>query len=469
MEHNTSLAATIELSLASPLFQGLGPDAQAILGVVAFYPQGVNENNIDWLFPTVPNRTNIFDTFCILSLTYRSGGFATMLAPLRDHLCPKDPTSSSLLCTTRECYFTRMSVTLNPNEPNFVETQWIASEDTNVEHLLDVFTTIDPGLADVWGVCTYFMRHLNWHKKRLVVLKAKIEGLPDDHSSKPECLFELSQLSGSVGNQAERKRLLTCALKLERERGRDHQVAQILRRIANANIEMGLPKEGIQLVKEALEIGERLGDPVIEAGCLVELALWLRNDSQFDAAEEAASRAISLYPEKGEEYRVCGSHQILGVIYSWKGDTKKAIHHYEVALGIASPFGWDAALFWVHSLLADLFCDEDRFDEANTHMERAKSHTANSVYNSSLAMMIQARVWYEQDRLEEARSEALCAADVFEKLGAAKEVERCRTLLRNIQEELDTVVSSGRSESNCELIQKMLLSVCINHYGKSCV
>jgi hypothetical protein len=133
-----------------------------------------------------------------------------------------------------------------------------------------------------------------------------------------------------------------------------------------------------------------------------------------------------------------------------------------VALGIASPFGWHEPLFLVHSLLADLFCDEDRFDEANTHIERAKSHTANSVYNSSLAMLIQARVWYNQHRLEEAKSEALCAADVFEKLGAAKGVERCRELAQDIQEELDTAVSSGQSESNCELIQKMLLSVCIN-------
>jgi hypothetical protein len=231
-EHNMSLAATIELSLASPLFQELGPDARAVLGVVAFFPQGVDENNVDWLFPMIPNRTSIFDKFCILSLTYRSNGFVTMLAPLRDHLCPKDPTSSSLLCTTKECYFTRMSVTLNPNEPDFVKTQWITLEDVNIEHLLDVFTTIDASSDSVWRACAHFMRHLLWHKRRLITLKAKIEGLPDDHSSKPECLFELSRLFDSVGNQVERKRLLTCALKLERERGSDRQVARILRHLA---------------------------------------------------------------------------------------------------------------------------------------------------------------------------------------------------------------------------------------------
>jgi tetratricopeptide (TPR) repeat protein len=449
-ERNMSLAATIELSLASPLFQELGPDARALLGVVAFYPQGVNEDNVDWLFPTISNRTDIFDKFCILSLTYRSDGFVTMLAPLRDHLRPKDPTSSSLLCTTKEYYFTRMSVTLNPNEPNFVKTQWITSEDVNIEHLLDVFTTIDASSDSVWRACVHFMQHLLWHKQRLITLKARIEGLPDDHSSKPECLFELSRTFFSVGNKAERKRLLTCALQLERERGSDCQVARILRHLAGTNRQMGILKEGITLAKEALEIGERLGDPVVEARCLAELAWLLCDDRQLDAAEEAASRAIDLYPEKGEEYRVCGSHRILGRIYQQKGEIEKAIHHLEVALGIASPFDWHVELTFIHCLLADLFCEEGRFDDAQTHIECAKPHTATSAHSLGHVVMLQAFIWYKQKRLEEARSEARRAADIFEKLGIARDMKECGRLLEDIQKELDTMVASGQSESNCE-------------------
>ena len=178
-----------------------------------------------------------------------------------------------------------MAVTLNPNEPDIVKTRWIVSEDVNVEHLLDVFTTVDANSDSVWRACAYFMRHLYWHKNRLVILKSKFEGLPDDHSSKPDCLFELSRLFDSVGIQTERKRLLTCALNLERERGSDRQVARILRHLANTNGLMGLLEEGIRVAKEAMEIGARLGDTVLQARCLVSLAWLLRRGNQLDNAE----------------------------------------------------------------------------------------------------------------------------------------------------------------------------------------
>jgi len=182
------------------MFRELGPDAQGLLGVIAFFPQGVNKGNIYWLFPTISDGPNMFDTFCVLSLTYRSNGFITMLALLRDHLCPKDLKSFPLLDTTKECYFSRLSTEVDPDKLGFEESRWITSEDVNIEHLLDVFTSVDGSSQNVWNACTDFMNSLYWHKPRLVVLGPEIEALPDDHPSKARCLRDLSRLFRPVGN-----------------------------------------------------------------------------------------------------------------------------------------------------------------------------------------------------------------------------------------------------------------------------
>ena len=124
------------------------------------------------------------------------------------------------------------------------------------------------------------------------------------------------------------------------------------------------------------------------------------------------------------------------VIYAIPRGRQKAIHHFEVALGIASSFGWQDALFWVHYSLAWLFIDQDWFDDAQTHIERARSYTNNHAFYLGLAMQFQARLWYKRNRLEEARSEALRAVGVYEKLGATKDLKRCSGLFQQIEEEM---------------------------------
>ena len=439
--YKKSLAAVIELSLASPMFQELGPDARGLLGVAAFFPQGVDENNIDWLFPTVSNGMDIFDGFCVLSLTSRSNGFITMLAPLRDYLSPNDPKLSPLLCAAKELYFIRMTVDIDPDKPNFKETLWIISEDINVEHLLDVFTRIDANSDDVWDACTNFMAHILWHKPRLTLLASKIEGLPDTHCHKSECLFGLTMLLDSTGNYVEQERLLSYALKLERERGSDLEVARILVYLCTANRNAGHHEEALQLARESLEIYDRLGNK-IHGECLIQLARFFRGRDEFDAAEQAAFRAINL--DASKTLLICQSHQVLGTIYQSKGELEKAIHHYEAALEIASPFDWHHELFDIHSSLAMVFFCERRFDSVQVHIERAKLYAVNHPHSLGKAMYLQGWVLWKQRKLEEARSELLGAAEIFEKLGAPWGMRLCGKILEDIQKGRDGLVDSGQ-------------------------
>ena len=431
-QHSRSLATTIELSLGSPMFQELGPDARPLLEVVAFFPQGINEKNVGWLFPSASDVSNMLDEFCVLSLTCRNNGFITMLAPLRDHLRPKDPASSLLLNAIKENYFMRLSGEILPGKPGFEEARWITREDVNVEYLLDVLTTIDADSESVWDACDKFMNQLYWHRSRLVTLGPKIEGLADGHPSKARCLSALSRLFDSVGNIVERKRLLTYSLKLWKERGNDFQVAQTLRNLSDANRKLRLYEEGMRQAREGSEISERLGEVVQQAKCLTILALLLCDTKQLDAAEEAGSRGIDLLPVQGEALRVCQAHRVLGSVYRSKGESKKAIHHFEVALGIASSLEMVKELFWVNFILTQVFSREGRLEDAQTHVEHAKSHAANDTYLLGRAMRQQARLWDLQGRFEDAKSEALRALDAFEKLGAANDVECTRRFLRRL-------------------------------------
>ena len=147
----------IELSLTS-----LCPNRRDLLRVLAFFPQGVQEKDLYWLFPTIPNSKAIFNRFCALSLTYRSNDTFMMLAPIREYFCPRDRQVPPLLRVAKDRYFARLSVRPNPNQPRFEAAQWIVSEDVNVECLLDVFTSIDRKVTDVWDACVRFMEYLCW-------------------------------------------------------------------------------------------------------------------------------------------------------------------------------------------------------------------------------------------------------------------------------------------------------------------
>ena len=434
-EHSKSLGVTVELSLASPMFHQLGPDARELLGVVAFFPQGVDENNLDWLFPAISNRHIIFDKFCVLSLTFRSNGFVTMLAPLRDYLCPRDPTGSTLLRATKDLYITRLSVTVDPAEPGFEDTRWITSEDVNVEHLLDVFTSADPNSEDIWDGSNGFMSHLYWHKQRQTVLGPKIEQLPDDHLLKPQGLLGLSRLFELVGNHVEQKRLLTHALKLWRERGDEYWTARSMHMLAVADLLLAQLEEGIQQAKEASGIFERLGETVAQVYCWIDLANLLVKDKQFDAAEEAITRSINLL-EKGAGFPLCRSHRILGEIYLGKGEREKALYHYNVAIGIGTASNWHDQLFWIHHSLAVMSRGEGEFDIAHAHIKQAKQHVLYDKYFLGQAMEEQALILYRQGRRKDTVSEVLCAIEIYEKLGATKDLERCRDLLHDVEQSM---------------------------------
>jgi len=70
-------------------------------------------------------------------------------------------------------------------------------------------------------------------------------------------------------------------------------------------------------------------------------------------------------------------------------------------------------------------------------------------------------ILYSQNRLEEAKSEALRTTDILDRLGAVGDVERCKEHLRVIEKKLNTPVISGQSGFNYEFLKIFLFPACI--------
>ena len=343
-----------------------------------------------------------------------------MLAPLRDYLSPKDPLSSPHFRATKVCYFTRLSGFAHG------EGGWIIPEDVNVEHLLDVLTSIDTNSDDIWDACAKFLSHLYWHKPRRVILGRKIEGLPDDHPSRPTCLRWLSGLAQLVGDHFERVRLCS------QLRGDTGDLSETVRRLVDlsrAQSAAGLHGEAIQRAREALEVCEWLDDPEERVWCLAELAGALEAANQLDAAGEIASLATFL-PEDCDQFFLSGWHCALGATHVFRGNTTGAIEHLEVALGIVLSDDLYQHVAVIVVILALVLCQQSRLEEADARVELAKPYAVRSNQTLFLArlMGIQASIRQQQRGVGEVMSWYARAGGSLEELGASLGAEIWRSV-----------------------------------------
>jgi tetratricopeptide (TPR) repeat protein len=234
---------------------------------------------------------------------------------------------------------------------------------------------------------------------------------------------------------------LHSALKLWRDREDLHWVAQTLAYLSGVNLILDVREEGVHQAKEALELYEQLNHTAGQARCLASLAQSSYYDGQLEAAKGTASRAIALLSKRNQQFLLCECYRLLGNVYHSEGDRGKAIEHLEVALVIAS-LNLHDQVFRIHATLVVLFTEGGRLDDACAHFELAKSHAASNALNVAHVMELQAYIWYEQRRFEEAESEASYAVGAFERLGAAVHVESCRKFLAMIRAKMEEPVPS---------------------------
>ncbi|KAH7922666.1 hypothetical protein BV22DRAFT_1048747 [Leucogyrophana mollusca] len=291
-----SLSVTIELSLASSSIKQLGNDARHVMQVAAFLPQGINEKNLEHLFPTIGDIRCIIDALCRLSLIYRKAEAYTMLSPIRIHISNTYQARDTLpldLTHVRNHYHAQ----LNDYGP------WIATEDANVERLIahDLSRSTTKEIDSTYHACAQFLYILMLHKPRPTSLRTTILGEPERtlRLVDEECVFYLGRLAAALHDDREAINLFTTAKHLFGHHRKHKMTTRCLEELAKEYLVLGNVSAAEETLQEFLNlrrehhilspddearINVRLGNAVMRKGRLQEaLMLFTSTREYFDS------------------------------------------------------------------------------------------------------------------------------------------------------------------------------------------
>ncbi|KAG0692893.1 P-loop containing nucleoside triphosphate hydrolase protein [Suillus ampliporus] len=177
-----SLTYTMELSLSSPSVQTLGEDSRRALAIIAFLPQGLNENLASDLLPSLLQVDTMCDVLCRQSLVYRQDSFIKMLTPIRhfvrdslgDSLQPLNSPCLRNICDFYYCTVRRCSEARN-NYANI-----IISDHLNIEHV--VAFDLAHVTGETYHACWTFLGCLRLHLPRPTALAPIIFNIIENSS-----------------------------------------------------------------------------------------------------------------------------------------------------------------------------------------------------------------------------------------------------------------------------------------------
>ncbi|KAG1724114.1 hypothetical protein EDD22DRAFT_974420 [Suillus occidentalis] len=200
-----SLSDTMQLSLSSPSIQDLGEDGLRALTIIAFLPQGLNENLAGDLLPSLPEVDAICDVLCMQSLVYRQDNYIKVLAPVR-HYVRDSLQAPDLMCLRDMRTFYYRTVQRCSRERDFYA-KIVISDHLNIEHVVAFNLAYIPYNAEeTYTACQQFLERLEWHLPRPTTLTLAISDIVENSSTwtlKANCLSSLAQLYNALSQLAE--------------------------------------------------------------------------------------------------------------------------------------------------------------------------------------------------------------------------------------------------------------------------
>ncbi|KAG2030685.1 hypothetical protein BDR03DRAFT_1095915 [Suillus americanus] len=191
-----SLLDTMQLSLSSLSVQNLGEDGLRALAIIAFLPQGLNEDLASDLLPSLPQVDTICNVLCMQSLAYRQDKFIKVLAPVRHYLRDSLQAPGSA-CLQEICAFYYRALDSCWGERDQYA-DIIISDHLNIEHIVAAnLAHVQDGTSNTYDVCSKFLWHLQRRLPRPTTLTHAISNIVENSSTrmlKAHCLSNLAQL-----------------------------------------------------------------------------------------------------------------------------------------------------------------------------------------------------------------------------------------------------------------------------------
>ncbi|KAG1838153.1 hypothetical protein DFJ58DRAFT_861886 [Suillus subalutaceus] len=200
-----SLSDTMQLSLSLPSVQHLGEDGLRVLAIIAFLPQGLNEDLASDLLPSLPQVDAICDVLCMQSLVYRQDKFFKMLAPIRHYVQDSLQAPDSTCLQEIRAFYYRTVYSCLEEHNQYADT--IISDHLNIEHVVAFnLANIPNDAEETYNTCWQFLECLERHLPRPTTLNPAISNIIENSSTwalKALCLSYLAQLYQTLSQNAE--------------------------------------------------------------------------------------------------------------------------------------------------------------------------------------------------------------------------------------------------------------------------
>jgi tetratricopeptide (TPR) repeat protein/transcriptional regulator with XRE-family HTH domain len=284
------------------------------------------------------------------------------------------------------------------------------------------------GMASCWGVLGYIERlRGNWEEaERLYRQCLEVETELGDRSGMASSWASLGDIEGLRGNWEEAERLYRQSLELRTELGDRSGMASSWASLGDIEGLRGNWEEAERLYRQCLELMTELGDRSGMAGIWGVLGEIERLRGNWEEAERLYRQCLEVETELGDRSGMASSWASLGNIKKDCGDWEEADRLYRQCLEVNTELGDRSLIAQSIGALGDVELGRGNLDVAEQLLTDSLERLQELGDNWAIAEnnFTLAQLWQKRCNTELAQQHYNTAHQIFQQLGAAKDLER---------------------------------------------